>query len=480
MEYFQLAPDLQISRVVTGLWQIADIERKQGVLDPIQTAEQMQPYVDAGYTTFDMADHYGSAEVIAGTFRRNATDSDKTQLFTKWVPTPGRLPRAEVEAAVDQAKRRLQTDTLDLLQYHAWNYADASYLDQLMLLQELRGAGHLAHLGVTNFDAAHLRILATSGIHVVSNQVCYSIIDQRAQGKMTEVCREFGIHLLAFGTLAGGFLTEKWLDREEPSMDQIDQWSLMKYKRFIDAAGGWQVFQKVLGGLKKIAEANRVSIANIACKYVLDQPMVAAIIVGARLGENNHLQSNQKLFDFDLKPGDREKLAEIAGLFQKIPGDCGDEYRRPPFLTASGDLSHHLDRLPPPFPATTGINGQRVLSGTSWEQEFGYCRAIRKGNRISVSGTTASHGDRLIGGADAAAQTHFVIDKIEGALQSLGGRLDQVTRTRTYVPYERDWPAVARAHGARFGNIQPANTLVRAALVGDEFLVEMEAEADCT
>jgi enamine deaminase RidA (YjgF/YER057c/UK114 family) len=103
---------------------------------------------------------------------------------------------------------------------------------------------------------------------------------------------------------------------------------------------------------------------------------------------------------------------------------------------------------------------------------------VRYGRRILVSGTTATMGDRVIGGRDPSAQTHFVIDKIEGALQSLGGALSDVVRTRVYVRHIADWEAVARAHGARFGAIQPANTLVAATLVGDEYLVEIEADAE--
>jgi len=118
-----------------------------------------------------------------------------------------------------------------------------------------------------------------------------------------------------------------------------------------------------------------------------------------------------------------------------------------------------------------------VLSGTPWEEMAGFCRAVRRGERILVSGTTSTHRHRAIGGADAAAQLHFVIDKIEGALQSLGGRLEDVVRTRLYVRNLSDWEAVARVHGLRFRDILPANTLVQAQLVGDEYLVEMEAEA---
>ena len=117
------------------------------------------------------------------------------------------------------------------------------------------------------------------------------------------------------------------------------------------------------------------------------------------------------------------------------------------------------------------------LSGTIWEDLAGFSRATRVGDRILVSGTTATHGDRVIGGADPASQAHFCMDKIEGAIRSLGGRLEDVVRTRVYIRNMSDWEPVSRAHGARFGHIQPANTLIQAGIIGDEYLVEMEAEA---
>src|SRR6185295_16119628 len=114
-------------------------------------------------------------------------------------------------------------------------------------------------------------------------------------------------------------------------------------------------------------------------------------------------------------------------------------------LTASGDLSHHLDSIPPPFGAQPGPHGRSlVLTGTEWEAIAGFCRAVRQGNRILISGTTATHGNRLVGGADPAAQLHFIIDKIEGAIISLGGTFEHVVRTRVYVRHLSDWEAVAR------------------------------------
>ncbi|MEZ5043894.1 MAG: aldo/keto reductase [Saprospiraceae bacterium] len=473
-----LAPDLHISRILTGLWQIADMEREGKAIDLQQTAQGMQTYLEAGLTTFDMADHYGSAELVAGIFGQQVGPG-QIQCLTKWVPdAEGKGSKARVRSAVERALSRLQMDQLDLLQYHAWQYADPAWLDDLFWLQELQEEGLIRHLGLTNFDTVHLNMVIQSGIRVVSNQISYSLIDQRAAGAMTELCQQHDIKILAFGTLAGGLLTEKWLHTSEKPADQLATWSEMKYKRFIDTAGGWQPYQHLLQTLAGIAKQHDASIANIATKYILDQPAVGGVIIGARLGQSEHIKDNLRLLDIELGEDSRSLIREALSGLQPIPGDCGDEYRKAPFLTASGDLSHHLETLPAPYPVQSmGAERQKALSGTIWEDLAGFSRAVRIGQRILVSGTTATHGDRMIGGNDPTAQTHFVIDKIEGALQSLGGKLEAVVRTRIYIQNMADWEAISRAHGQRFGHIQPANTLIRADLIGAGYLVEMEAEA---
>ena len=469
---------MTISRVLTGLWQIADLERDGRALDQAKTARAMAPYVAAGFTTFDMADHYGSAEEIAGLFARGGAPGEPVQLLTKWVPKPGPLTRDDVRAAVRRSLDRLQKDALDLLQFHAWNYADPSWLDALLWLEELREEGLIRHLGLTNFDAAHLRIVIASGIDVVSNQVCFSLVDRRPRARLTDLCLKHGVKLLVYGTVAGGFLTERWLGKPEPDWARLGTWSELKYGRFIQAAGGWAVFQELLRTIDAVARRHGVSMANVACRSILDEPAVGGIIVGARLGASEHIEDNRRLFGFSLDANDRREIEAAVQTLRPLPGDSGDEYRKPPFLTASGDLSHHLESLPSPYPVRTGPDGRSlVLSGTEWESLAGFCRAVRRGDRVFVSGTTATHRDRPVGGSDVAAQTHFVVDKIEGALQSLGGRLEDVVRTRIFVRRVSDWEAAARAHGERFGAILPANTLVQAELVGDEYLVEMEAEA---
>ena len=478
IDRFDLTPDLSISRVVTGLWQIADMERDGKTIDRDRAVAAIARYDAAGMTTFDMADHYGSAELIAGDYRRRAPQAS-VQWLTKWVPRPGPVSHVDVRAAVERALTRLGTNAIDLLQFHAWNYADPSWLEALFLLQDLKREGLIRQLGLTNVDTAHLGIVIASGIEVIANQVSFSLLDQRARRGMVPFCQAHGVHLLAYGTLAGGWLSERWLGRDEPDWERTGTWSQMKYGRFIRAIGGWEALQRVLHAAATVAARHGVSIANVASRYVLEQPGVAAVIVGARLGERDHIDDTRRLFTWRLSHADRHDLQAAIDMLHPIPGDCGDEYRRPPYLTASGDLSHHLETMPAPFRVIEGAGGRTVcLSGTSWERLAGYARAVRHGRRISVSGTTATLGDRLIGGRDAAAQTHFAIDKIEGALQSLGATLAHVVRTRVYVRNIGDWEAVARAHGARFGMVLPANTLVAAALVGDEYLVEIEADAE--
>jgi aryl-alcohol dehydrogenase-like predicted oxidoreductase/enamine deaminase RidA (YjgF/YER057c/UK114 family) len=476
IERIELAPGFEISRVVTGLWQVADLERDGAPLDPDAAAAEMERYARAGLTTFDMADHYGSSELIAG--RLVERGSVPAELMTKWVPDPGPHTATDVRAAVERALERMSSETLDVLQFHAWSYPDPAWLDCVFHLQELRSEGLVRHLALTNTDTQHLRMLLDSGVEIVSNQICYSLLDQRAGGPMTELCLERGVGILAFGTLAGGFLTGRWLGAPEPGLDELTTWSQMKYKRFIDAAGGWEQLQQLLRALERSADRLGVSMANVAVRYVLEAPAVAGVIVGARLGRSRHIEDTARLFEFELDDESVSEIKDVLAGMDPIPGDCGDEYRRPPYLTAAGDLSDHFESMPPPYPVHAGPGDRtRALSGTVWEDLAGFSRAVRKGDRIFVSGTTATHGDRLVGGTSAASQACFCLDKLEGAIQSLGGRLEDVVRTRIYVADPDDAEAISRVHGSRLGHVQPANTLVRAGLIGDGYLVEMEAEA---
>ncbi|MEM9441799.1 MAG: aldo/keto reductase, partial [Pseudomonadota bacterium] len=158
-ERCKLGANLEISRVLTGLWQVADIERTGGAIDPDKGADALEAYVEAGFTTFDMADHYGSSEIIAGRLlSRSQRNKDRPLAFTKWCPEPGPMTADVVRAGVQQRLDRLGVDRIDLLQFHWWSYEHPEWLEALHELTKLRDDGLIREIGVTNFDAAHLHL----------------------------------------------------------------------------------------------------------------------------------------------------------------------------------------------------------------------------------------------------------------------------------------------------------------------------------
>jgi aryl-alcohol dehydrogenase-like predicted oxidoreductase len=333
LERFPLTHDLTICRILNGMWQVSG---GHGRIDREKALASMAEHVDAGFTTWDLADHYGPAEDLVGAFRRRYAAEcgepalARLQFFTKWVPRPGPMPRSVVEAAVNISRRRMATDTLDLLQFHWWDYADRRYLDALAQLSDLADEGAIRHLALTNFDTEHLALILDKGIRIVSNQVQFSLIDRRPEVRMAPFCVERGVHLLPYGTLCGGLLSERYLGRPEPRGVDLDTVSLQKYKRMVDAWGGWTLFQELLAALKQVAARHGVTIASVAVRWVLDRPAVAGAILGRRLGLTDHRDDNLAVFGLTLDGEDRARIDAVQtksrDLFDLI-GDCGDEYR---------------------------------------------------------------------------------------------------------------------------------------------------------
>jgi aryl-alcohol dehydrogenase-like predicted oxidoreductase len=330
----QFTPDMRICRLLNGMWQVSGAH---GQIEPRSAIQSMFAYHEAGLTTWDLADHYGPAEDFIGIFRRQLlTEQGEEalsglQAFTKWVPRPGRMTRRIVEENIARSLRRMDVPTLDLLQFHWWDYDDANYLDALAHLSELRDEGKIRHLGLTNFDTDHLDTLVNHGMRIVSNQVQFSLIDRRPEIRMVPFCQEHNIFLLPYGTLCGGLLSEKYCGQPEPRGTTLSTASLRKYKQMIDVWGDWKLFQDLLEVLKHIADKHAVSIGNVAVRYILDRPMVAGVIIGVRLGVTDHRDDNARVFGFTLDSDDHAHIQTVLDKsrdLMRLIGDCGAEYRR--------------------------------------------------------------------------------------------------------------------------------------------------------
>lgn len=332
-KFFQLAPNLNICRVVNGMWQVAG---GHGNIDRETALADMLRYHEAGFTTWDLADIYGPAEDFIGEFRnrlsklRGIKELDKIQSFTKWVPQPNRITESMVKKSIESSLSRMHVSSLDLIQFHWWDYTNPYYMDALKYLSDLKNTGSIKHLALTNFDTEHLQMIIDSDIQITSNQIQFSIIDRRPEVKMISFCKEHEISLLAYGSICGGLLSERYVGRAEPSSIELDTLSLRKYKRMIDTWGGWNLFQNLLLTLSEIAKKHNVSIANVATNYILAKPKVAGVIIGVRLGIVDHMDENANVFAFDLDNSDRDSIDAVCeksnDLFEFI-GDCGDEYR---------------------------------------------------------------------------------------------------------------------------------------------------------
>lgn len=241
------------------------------------------------------------------------------------------MAREWVEQNIDKSLCRMGVDSLDLLQFHWWDYSDQRFLEAIGHLADLQNVGKIRHVGLTNFDTQNLKKIVDEGLEIVSNQVQYSLIDRRPEVQMGRYCQGDGIHLLAYSALAGGLLSDKYLGQPEPSGAALDTASLSKYKRIVDAWGGWNLFQELLLTLRAVADPHQVNISDVAVRYILDRPAVAGVIVGVRLGVADHREDNSRAFQFSLAPEDlghiQSVLSQSKDLYQII-GDCGDEYRR--------------------------------------------------------------------------------------------------------------------------------------------------------
>ena len=318
---YSLPDGYSISRLIKGGWHLAG---GHGAIDSDQACADMAQFAEAGITTFDCADIYTGVEALIGSFLRAYPSLAKqVQVQTKFVPDLSVLQtvdRPYVESIIDRSLTRLGTECLDLVQLHWWDFAVPRYVETALELDRLRRAGKIGRVGVTNFDTLHLEEVLAAGVHIAAHQLQYSLVDDRPRAAMVACCRNHRIALLCYGTVCGGFLSERWLGRPEPSAPLPNR-SLIKYKLIIDDFGGWALFQELLRDLAGIAKKHGSDIASLATRAMLDLPQVAAAIVGAT--STAHLPAHARIDALRL---DAEDRAAIASVTDRRRGPNGDVY----------------------------------------------------------------------------------------------------------------------------------------------------------
>ncbi|MEO8431110.1 MAG: aldo/keto reductase [Acidobacteriota bacterium] len=318
----ELAPGYTISRVLKGGWQLAG---GHGPVDDGAAMDDMDRFVEAGVTTFDCADIYTGVEALIGRWlkRREGSDGPGVQVHTKYVPDLDRLPthsRADVVRGVDRSLARLGVERLDLVQLHWWDYGVPGYVEAAAWLDELRRAGKIRHVGLTNFDRLRLSEIVAGGAAITSEQVQYSVIDRRPAAGLAAYCAEKTIGLLCYGAVAGGFLSDRYLGQPDP-LPPLENRSLVKYRLIIDELGGWSRFQELLAALARIASRHETTIGAVAIRWVLDQPDVSGVIVGAR--HARHLDQIRQACALSLDDAD---LRTIEPVQSASAGPEGEVY----------------------------------------------------------------------------------------------------------------------------------------------------------
>jgi len=323
IERYALAPKYEISRVIKGGWQLSD-----GHSDDISSSpvDDMFAFVERGIDTFDCADIYTGVEDMIGKFiaaNKKREHPHTIRVHTKYVPDYeqlGRLSKADVESIIDRSLQRLNVERLDMVQFHWWNYEAPGTVDAASWLKELQQAGKIELLSTTNFNTEKTREILDAGIELATTQVQYSLLDPRPEKALLGLCAGHNMRLLCYGTLAGGFLSERWLGKAEPQ--SFNNRSLIKYKLMIDEIGGWELFQSLLQTLNRIATKHGVSIASVASQWVLNQQQVAAVIIGSRNAA--HVDRYREVFALHMDDDDRDAIAKVKAQMNTPPDDVFD------------------------------------------------------------------------------------------------------------------------------------------------------------
>jgi aryl-alcohol dehydrogenase-like predicted oxidoreductase len=322
----ELVPGYEISPVIKGGWQLSSGHSLTSTIETEQAISDTVTFIEEGISTLDFGDIYTGVEVLIGkaiarlTDRHGAQARSMVQLHTKYVPNETRLhdfDRSDVQKIVNRSLLRLGVEQVDLVQFHWWDYEAKDYLFAMEELFKLKVAGKIGHVGITNFDLPHIKEFVEAGLKPASIQLQYSALDPRPENGVIDYCIEQEIGVICYGTVAGGFISERYLGVDAPQ--SVETRSNVKYQLVIEDFGGWELFQELLNVFKSIADTHSTDIASISSAYTLSRPGVKAVIVGAR--NISHLQSNLVIPKVTFSQSELELIEKVLNRSQALVGD---------------------------------------------------------------------------------------------------------------------------------------------------------------
>ena len=299
----QLAPDYAVSQLIAGGWQLQN--RGDDVIEDLLQLSRL------GITAYETSDTYSNGQSLLGRFLSKARQSLPSETFsgiqihTRYTaPTAGSAPsKATIVDSVDRSLRELNIPRLDLLQLQWWNLNVPGFEETLSLIGDLRKAGKINHIGTTNFGVQILDRVIAANVPVITNQVQYSILDRRADNQLSAYAERYGINLLTYGVLAGGFLGRKWISAHDPAADSMNGTQFSReYRSIIDIAGGWNAFQNLLQVLNTIASKRGCSPSAIALRWVLQKRPGSGVLIG--VSSPKRLVDLLPAFEINLSPTD--------------------------------------------------------------------------------------------------------------------------------------------------------------------------------
>ncbi len=297
--------------LIVGCWQLDN--RSWQAMTEEEIGRTIDTYLAMGISSFDTADIYGRSEQILGKVLqgRDCTILTKAVFF-------GDIPNTnQIKSKVESSLRKLKKDSLDSLQIH-WHNPQLDFASTLATFNELLEIGKIRQLGVTNFDTPMLE-KALQYAPIKTNQVQYSLIDRRAENSLQSLCLDKDISILAYGPLAGGFLSQKFLGLKLPPIEGEHARSFY-YSSMVRAHGGWSPVQEMLLTMAQIANKYQVSISQLALNWVKNQPGVGAVISGFTQNRQQ-IKSNIEAMEIKITPEDLQLLSEHSHALFKQEGD---------------------------------------------------------------------------------------------------------------------------------------------------------------